>query len=71
MKPEEKGFRRNFIKFRTSAKMVPCSTKLPLYWQLIEECMEKDAENREFINERYSQFTRQRILNFERKQGMK
>jgi hypothetical protein len=41
MKQEEKGFRRNFQKFRTSAKNVPCSTKLPLYWQLIEECMKK------------------------------
>jgi hypothetical protein len=70
MKQEEKGFRRNFQKFRTSARKVPCSTKLLLYWQLIEECMEKDDENREFVREKWWQFGNQRILNFYRKIGI-
>lgn len=56
MKENEKGFRNNFRKFRTFAKNVPCSTKIPLYWKLVEECIEKDDESLEFVRERWSQF---------------
>jgi hypothetical protein len=69
MKENEKGFRNSFRKFRTSAKYVPCSTKLPLYWQLVEECLEKDEESVEFVRERWGQFRMIRIMNLEKKLG--
>jgi hypothetical protein len=70
MKENEKGFRNNFRKFKTSAKNVPCSTKIPLYWQLVEECLEKDEESVEFVRERWRQFTLMRIVQLEKKLGI-
>ena len=69
MKENEKGFRNNFRKFRTAAKNVPCSTKIPLYWQLVEECLEKDEESVEFVRERWGQFRMMRIVKWEKKLG--
>jgi hypothetical protein len=71
MKGEVKGFRNTFRKFKTSAKNVPCSTKYPLYWQLLEECLEKDDECVEFVRERWRQFTLLRILKLENRLGIK
>ena len=65
MKQEEKGFRQNFQKFRTSAKNVPCDLKLPLFWDLVMECVEKDKENEEFVRERWRIFTIRRIQEFD------
>lgn len=70
MNPEEKGFRRNFQKFRTSAKKVPCDTKLPLYWQLIEECMEKDDKNASYIIAQSERFLDGKIKSLETKYGI-
>jgi hypothetical protein len=70
MKTAEKGFRNNFRKFRASTKKVPCDTKLPLYWQLIEDCMEKNSENVEFVRERWNGYTMTRIMRLEKKMSL-
>ena len=67
MKKEEKGFRMNFRKFKAATKNVPCSTKLPLYWSLVEDCVKNDKESEDFVRERWSTFTRLRIYEFEKK----
>lgn len=67
MKQDVKGFRKNFRKFQSQAKHVPCDTKLPLYWNLVMECVEKDKESEDFVRERWWAFTNWRIKENERK----
>ena len=66
MKPAEKGFRNNFRKFRALAKKVPCDTKLPLYWDLVQECMEKNEENAAFVRERCRIVTNMKLRELDR-----
>jgi hypothetical protein len=67
MKQDVKDFRKNFRKFQSQAKHVPCDTKLPLYWNLVMECVEKDKENEEFVRERWGSFTIWRIKESEKR----
>jgi hypothetical protein len=57
MKENTIGFRHTFRKFKTSAKNVSCSVKVPLIWNLLEEYMEKDEESIDFVRERWYRFT--------------
>ena len=67
MKQDVKDFRKNFRKFQSQAKDVPCDTKLPLFWNLVMECVEKNKENEEFIRDRWGAFTIRRIKENEKK----
>jgi hypothetical protein len=71
MKENVKGFRNNFRKFKASAKNVPCDVKLPLYWKLMEECMENNEENREFVRDQWGHFNAPRIKMLIKKLGIK
>ena len=70
MKHDEKGFRNNFRKFQASAKNVPCSTKLPLYWNIIEESMRKNDENANYIRDQVRSYNISRIIELEKKLGL-
>ena len=67
MKQDVKDFRKNFRKFRSQAKNVPCDTKLPLLWDLVMECVQKDKENEDFVRERWWVFTNLRIQELDMK----
>jgi hypothetical protein len=71
MKQEEKDFRENFQKFRIAAKKFHCDTKLPFYWQLIQECMENNDENAHYIIQQCEQFIDWKIKLLETKFGIK
>jgi hypothetical protein len=67
MKQDVKDFRKNFRKFQFQAKPVPCDIKLPLLWNLVMECIEKNKENEEFVRERWRAFTIWRIKESEKR----
>jgi hypothetical protein len=71
MKQEEKGFRNNFRSFKATAKKVSCSTKLPLYWSLVQECLEKNEENVDYVRDQWWAFNRPRLIKLEKKLGLK
>jgi hypothetical protein len=70
MKESAKGFRNNFRTFRAILKNVPCDDKLPLIWELVEECMNKSDKNVEFVRDRWWQFTGLKIKSFDEKFGL-
>jgi hypothetical protein len=67
MKQDVKDFRKNFRKFQSQAKNVPCDRKLPLLWNLVMECVKKDKGNEEFVRERWRAFTIWRIKESEKR----
>jgi hypothetical protein len=71
MKESSEGFRNNFRKFKASAKSVPCKVKLPLYWKLLRECMEKNDETREIVRNQWTDFNAPRIKMLIKKLGIK
>ena len=70
MKFENKEFSEIVRKFRVSTKKFNCDTKLPLYWELIQECMESKDTNAFFIIEQCMKFLDWKIKSLEKEFGI-